>query len=68
VLASTANYLRSFGWKRGEPWDEGTPNFAVLAEWNKAAVYQRAIALFANRLKNADSNRVSATRPTSGLE
>ena len=50
VLASTANYLRAYGWRPGEPWDEGTHNFQVLREWNKAPVYQRAIALFANRL------------------
>jgi hypothetical protein len=50
VLASTANYLRAYGWRAGEPWDEGTHNFEVLREWNKAPIYQRAIALFANRL------------------
>jgi lytic murein transglycosylase len=53
VLASTANYLRSYGWRAGEPWDEGTHNFQVLSEWNKAPIYQRAIALFANRLADA---------------
>jgi lytic murein transglycosylase len=50
VLASTANYLRAHGWRAGEPWDEGTHNFQVLREWNSAPIYQRAIALFANRL------------------
>ena len=50
VLASTANYLRGYGWRSGEPWNEGTANFQVLREWNKAPIYQRAIALFANRL------------------
>ena len=30
VLASTANYLRSYGWRAGEPWDEGTHNAAAL--------------------------------------
>ena len=57
VLGSTANYLRSFGWRRGQPWDEGTHNFTVLSEWNKASVYQRAIALFANRLKASTSQK-----------
>jgi len=57
VLASTANYLRGFGWRPGEPWSEGTHNFQVLREWNKAPIYQRAIALFASRL---------ADRPASG--
>jgi lytic murein transglycosylase len=52
VLASIANYLASHGWRRGEPWDEGTHNFTVLREWNRASVYQRALALFANRLRD----------------
>ena len=55
VLASTANYLKGYGWQRGQPWTEGTQNFAVLKEWNKAAVYQKTIALFATRL--AEGNR-----------
>ncbi len=50
ALASTANYLKGYGWQRGGPWTEGTHNFAVLKEWNKAAVYQKTIALFAARL------------------
>ena len=27
VLASTGNYLRGYGWQRGQPWGEGTSNF-----------------------------------------
>ena len=50
VLASTANYLKGYGWRRGEPWHEGSRNFAVLKEWNKAEVYRKTIALFAGRL------------------
>ena len=50
ALASTANYLKSYGWRRGEPWSEGTGNFSVLLEWNKARVYAKTIALFAERL------------------
>ena len=50
ALASTANYLKGYGWKRGEPWGEGTANFAVILEWNKAKVYARTIAAFADRL------------------
>jgi lytic murein transglycosylase len=50
ALASTANYLRSKGWQRGQGWDPGEPNFAVIKEWNKADVYARTIALFADRL------------------
>jgi lytic murein transglycosylase len=50
VLASTANYLKGYGWRPGQPWTEGTANFAVLQHWNKAQVYQKAIALFATKL------------------
>jgi lytic murein transglycosylase len=50
ALASTANYLKSKGWRRGEPWGEGTANFDVILEWNKARVYAKTIALFAERL------------------
>ncbi len=50
ALASTANYLKRYGWRAGEPWDEGSANFNVILEWNKAKVYARTIVLFANRL------------------
>ncbi len=50
ALGSTANYLRGYGWQRGGALAEGTPNFAVLKEWNRAQVYQKTIALFAQRL------------------
>jgi lytic murein transglycosylase len=50
ALASTANYLKGYGWRRGEPWGEGTENFNVILEWNKAKVYAKTIAAFAERL------------------
>ncbi len=50
VLASTANFLQSYGWRRGQPWDEGTPNFGVIQAWNKSSVYSKTIAFFANKL------------------
>jgi lytic murein transglycosylase len=50
VLASTANYLAGYGWQRGEPWDEGTANFQVIKQWNKAQVYAKTIALYADKL------------------
>ncbi len=53
ALASTANYLKGYGWQRGEPWGEGTANFNVILEWNKAKVYARTIAAFADRLAAA---------------
>jgi lytic murein transglycosylase len=50
ALASTANYLKGYGWRRGEPWGEGTANFSVILEWNKAKVYAKTIAAYADRL------------------
>ena len=50
VLGSTANYLRGYGWKRGEGFREGTHNFEVLREWNRALVYRQTIVYFAERL------------------
>lgn len=50
VLASTANYLKSYGWRAGQPWTPGSANFAVIQAWNKSDVYSRTIAYFATRL------------------
>jgi len=50
ALGSTGNYLKAHGWRRGQPWHEGTANFRVIQKWNKASVYSRTIALFATRL------------------
>jgi membrane-bound lytic murein transglycosylase B len=53
VLASTANYLASYGWQRGKDWQPGTPNFAVLQQWNKSEVYAKTVAYFAAQLARA---------------
>ncbi len=50
ALASTANFLKGKGWRTGEGWAEGEPNFAVFLEWNKARVYAKTIALLATKL------------------
>ena len=57
VLASTANYLKGHGWKRGQGWGPGEPNFAVIKEWNKAEVYAKTIALFADKLEGGHSGK-----------
>ncbi len=51
VLASTANYLRAYGWKRGGSWDPGTHNYNVIKQWNKAGVYQKTIAKMASAIR-----------------
>jgi lytic murein transglycosylase len=50
VLASTANYLKSYGWQRNGPWTPGSANFNVLLQWNKSQVYSKTVAYFATRL------------------
>jgi lytic murein transglycosylase len=53
VLASTANYLASYGWQRGKDWEPGSANFAVIQQWNKSEVYAKTIAYFASQLVRA---------------
>ncbi len=50
VLASTANFLKGYGWQRGAGWGPGEPNFPVILQWNKANIYARTIALFGQKL------------------
>jgi lytic murein transglycosylase len=57
ALASTANYLRGYGWQAGQSWQPGTANFAALKEWNKSDVYSRTIAYFADKLAGSRSSR-----------
>jgi lytic murein transglycosylase len=53
VLASTANYLASYGWQRGKDWEPGSANFAVIQQWNKSEVYSKTIGYFASQLARA---------------
>jgi len=53
VLASTANFLASYGWQRGKDWEPGSANFAVLQQWNKSEVYSKTIGSFATQLARA---------------
>jgi lytic murein transglycosylase len=50
MLASTANFLKGYGWQAGQGWEEGSANYAVLRDWNRAEVYQRTIAVMASKL------------------
>ena len=50
VLASTANLLKTAGFKGGQPYGEGTANFEAMREWNRATIYRKTIAYFADRL------------------
>ena len=53
VLASTANYLASYGWQRGKDWEPGSANFTVLQQWNKSEVYAKTVGYFASQLARA---------------
>jgi len=50
AMYSTANFLRQKGWKPGQGFQEGEPNFAVIKQWNAAVVYQQAIAIMGARI------------------
>jgi lytic murein transglycosylase len=50
VLASTANLLHTSGFKMGAPYGEGTANFEAMREWNRATIYRKTIAYFADSL------------------
>lgn len=50
ALASAANMLAQNGWKKGQPFGQGTRNFKVLSVWNDSGNYQRAIAYAAQQI------------------
>ena len=50
VLASTANLLHTSGFRAGAPYGEGSANFEAMREWNRATIYRKTIAYFADRL------------------
>ena len=51
VLASTANLLKTSGFKMGQPYGEGTPNFEAMREWNRAVIYRKTIGYYADQLR-----------------
>jgi len=50
ALASTANFLKAHGWKRGAGYQPGQPNFRAIQGWNAAGVYQKAIATMGRQI------------------
>ncbi len=51
VLASTANLLKMSGFRMGQPYGEGTPNFEAMREWNRAVIYRKTIGYYADQLR-----------------
>jgi lytic murein transglycosylase len=62
ALASTASYLAGHGWRAGEGYAPDSPNFEVLAEWNKSDVYRRTIVLFASKLASKSSKSRNSSK------
>jgi lytic murein transglycosylase len=52
VLASTANFLRGHGWSANGGYGPGETNYSVWNDWNRATIYQQALAEFARRIAN----------------
>jgi len=50
AMASTANFLRQKGWKKGQGYQKGQANFRVIQDWNAAGVYQQAIAIMGAKI------------------
>jgi len=50
AMASTANFLRQNGWRPGQGYQPGEPNFQAIKAWNAAGVYQKAIAIMAAQI------------------
>ncbi|MDE2385907.1 MAG: lytic murein transglycosylase [Alphaproteobacteria bacterium] len=50
ALASTANFLKGHGWKRGAGYQPGQPNYAAIQAWNAAAVYEQALAIIGQKI------------------
>jgi membrane-bound lytic murein transglycosylase B len=50
ALNSTANFLKAHGWRAGEGYQPGEPNFAAIQAWNAAGVYEKAIALMGRQI------------------
>jgi lytic murein transglycosylase len=50
VLASTANLLKTNGWKAGGDYHQGSANFDAMREWNRSEIYRQTIAYFADKL------------------
>ena len=60
TLASIGQLLEGL-WLAGQAaWGEGTANFEVIRKWNKALVYAKTVAAFAEKL---DASSARAEQP-----
>src|SRR6266849_5585746 len=54
ALTSTANFLKSHGWRAGAGYQPSEANFAAMQAWNAAQVYQQAIALIGRQIDGGE--------------
>ena len=47
-----ANFLRGHGWGAGGGYGPGESNYGVWNSWNRATIYQQALAEFSRRIAN----------------
>ncbi len=59
ALNSTANFLKTHGWRAGAGYQPGEANFAAIQAWNAAPVYQRAIALMGRQIDGGEGASVA---------
>jgi lytic murein transglycosylase len=52
ALASTAHFLLGHGWSPDGGYGPGETNYGVWNDWNRATIYQQALAEFARRIAN----------------
>jgi lytic murein transglycosylase len=57
VLASTANLLKTNGWRAGQPFGEGTENFQVMREWNRSEIYRKTMVYMSEQLPPLSGQR-----------
>ncbi len=50
VIGSTAKWFAVKGWRRGKDYGEGTANYEIIKEWNRATNYQRTIPKLATEI------------------
>jgi membrane-bound lytic murein transglycosylase B len=54
ALSSTANFLKTDGWRAGAGYQPGEANFAALQAWNAAPVYQQAFAVVGRQIDGGE--------------
>ena len=51
VIGSTAKWFAVKGWRRGQDYGEGTANYRIIMQWNRATNYQRTIPRLAKEIR-----------------